>query len=109
MLKKKYRLSWGVRFDSSRSFSSPFFIVKVRPNMLLFNRFGLIISKKIEKRAVYRNRIKRLIHSIVVEFYDNIKNGIDALFIIKKSAVGKTRKELYLAMKQMFSKEGLLK
>lgn len=109
MLEKKYRLPWGVRFDNSCFFSTPFFIAKVKQNTLLFNRFGVIVSNEIDKRAVIRNRIKRLIHSIVLELYDNIKYGIDTLFIIRKSAVGKTRKELFLAIKKMFLKEGLLK
>lgn len=108
MLEKKYRLPWGVRFDNSSSFSAPFFIAKVKSNTLLFNRFGVIISKKVDKRAVYRNRIKRLIHSVVEELHENTKTGYDILIIIKKNAVAKTREDLYLAIKQMFLKEGLL-
>ncbi len=109
MLAKKYRLPWGIRFDNNRSFSIPFFITKAKPNRLLFNRFGVIISKKIDKRAVVRNRIKRLIYSIIEELYKNIKPGYDILILTRKNAVGKTREELYLAIKQMLLTDGLLK
>jgi len=109
MLIEKYRLPWGIRLDNNRSFSTPFFITKVKPNTLLFNRFGVIISKKIDKRAVVRNRIKRLIYSIIEELYKNIKPGYDIIILIRKNAVGKTRKDFYLAIKEMFLKEGLFK
>lgn len=108
MLAKKYRLPWGVKFDNSRYFSSPQFIAKVKQNTFLFNRLGVVISKKIDKRAVVRNRIKRLIYSITEELPKNIKQGYDILIVIRKNAVGKTRKELYLSIKQMLLKEGLL-
>lgn len=109
MLEKKYRLPWGASFDNSRYFSAPFFIAKVKSNTLLLNRFGVIISKKIDKKAVVRNRIKRLIYSVIGELQQSTKQGYDILFIIRKNAVGKTRKELYLTIKQMLLKEGLLK
>ena len=108
MLEKKYRLPWGVRFDKSRSVSTLQFIVKVKPNTLLFNRFGVIVSKKIDKRAVVRNRIKRLIHSIIEEVYKKMKYGNDILILVRNNSVGKTREDLYLAIKHMLLVEGLL-
>lgn len=109
MFRRKYRLPWRVRFSNSRSFSTLFFLAKIKPNNLLFNRFRIIISKKIDKRAVVRNRIKRLVSSVVEELSGNMKQGTDILFIIRKEAVGKTRKDFYLAIKEMFEKEGLIK
>lgn len=108
MLAKKYRLPWGVRFDKSRSFSAPFLIAKAKSNTVLFNRFGVIVSKKIDRRAVYRNRVRRLIYSIVEELYDNIEQGYDILIIMRKNAAGKTREDLYACIKHMLSSEGLL-
>lgn len=109
MLKKKYRLPWGVKFDKGRSFSAPEFSAKVKSNTVLFSRFGVIISKKIDKSAVGRNRIKRLIYSIIEELYDNIEQGYDILIIMRKNAAGKTREDLYVPIKHMLLTEGLLK
>ena len=109
MLAKKYRLPWGVRFDNGRSISSLLFTAKVRENKLLLNRLRVIISKKVDKRAVVRNRIKRLIHTIIQELKDDIKQGFDFLFIARKDAIGKTREDFYLAIKQILEKERLLK
>lgn len=108
MLAKKYRLPWGVKFNKSRSFSAPEFRAKLKSNTCLFSRFGVIISKKIDRRAVYRNRIRRLIYSIVEELYDNIGQGYDMLIIMRKNAAGKTREDLYVSIKNMLLTEGLL-
>ena len=109
MLAKKYRLPWGIRFDNSRSISSSFFAARVKPNKLLLNRFGVVIGKKIDKRAVNRNRIKRLIHTVIQELQDDAKQGFDFLFIARRSAVGKTKNDFHLVIKEMLGKEGLLK
>ena len=107
MLEKKYRLPWGVKLTNSRFIVSPQFSVKIKNNSLLFNRVGVVISKKIDKRAVVRNRIKRLIYSIVEEMWENIQSGQDILFIIKRNAGKAKREDLYLSIKQILSREKL--
>ena len=84
MLKKKYRLPKGAVFSKSESFSSPFFTLRIKNNKLGNSRFGFIVSKKIDKRAVVRNRIKRLIRSCIEKKLDDVIAGWDALFVIKK-------------------------
>lgn len=109
MLAKKYRLPKVVKFNNASFVSMPEFVAKVKPNKLLFNRLGVIISKKIDKRAVVRNRIKRLIHTIVQELQENTKQGYDILIIIKKNALGKTKENFYIIIKQFLEKGNLLK
>jgi len=94
----------GVVFSAGRSFSTQFFLIKVIENGLGLNRFGIIVSKKIDKRAVARNRIKRLISSCIEELYKDMGFGYDMLFIVKRSALGKTREEFLEAMKDIFRK-----
>lgn len=108
MFKRKYRLPWGVRFNNSYTFSAPQFIVKIKENKLLLSRFGIVVSKKIDKRAVARNRIKRLIYSSLQELYNNIKPGYDMLFIARIKATESRRKDFDLAIKQALIKQGLL-
>lgn len=45
-------------------FNGVFLNIYHKPNQLQFNRFGLIVSKKINKKAVCRNYMKRVIRSI---------------------------------------------
>ncbi|MEK7634683.1 MAG: ribonuclease P protein component [Patescibacteria group bacterium] len=69
MLAKKYRLQiqdWLE--DKNKRIStrkSNFFIARFSSNKLNFSRFGLVISAKVSKSAVKRNRIKRIIFDFI--------------------------------------------
>jgi len=94
----------GIKFNNSRLFSCPLFIIKVRENRLSFNRFAIIVSKKVDKRAVVRNRIKRLISSCIEELYKDLRPGCDMIFIVKKGAIGKKRTEFCWEIKHNLEK-----
>ena len=109
MFKKENRLVPGVRFNNSYSFSAPQFILKTKNNGLLLNRFGIVVSKKIDKRAVIRNRIKRIFRSFLEILNRNILSGHDMLFIVRKEALGKTKEENSQAIKSALEKAGIIK
>ncbi len=44
-----------------RSYRNPFFVMIILPNTVNTGRLGIIVSKKVSKRAVDRNRLKRLV------------------------------------------------
>lgn len=83
MLKKQNRLPADESFSGERIFSSPFFLAKLKKNSLKDPRFGFVVSKRVEKRAVARNRLKRLLSNTVQEEFLN-DAGYDMLIIIKK-------------------------
>lgn len=49
--------------------------------------FGFIISTKISKKAVIRNKIKRTMSEVIRKNLKKLKNGYDVLFLIKPSIV----------------------
>lgn len=49
------------------------------------SRFGFVISTKISKKAIIRNRIKRVMAEIIRLNLIKIKNGYDVVFLIKPS------------------------
>lgn len=51
------------------------------------SRFGFIVSSKISKKAVERNRIKRLLRLIIKELLEDINGGHDIVIIAKKGAL----------------------
>lgn len=69
MLAKKFRLqiqNWLKNKDKRIiSRRSDFFIIRMSINELFFSRFGVIISAKVSKSAVKRNRIKRIIYDFI--------------------------------------------
>jgi len=87
MLKKKYRLNLSAKLESPTFFRTPFFTLLVSKNNLPYNRYGYIASKKNSKKAVERNRAKRVFRALVEK--ENIKEGFDMLFILKKEAFEK--------------------
>lgn len=55
--------------------------IKSVKNNLLQSRFGFVVSTKVSKKAVERNRIKRRLRDIIRKNIDNIKAGFDIVVI----------------------------
>ncbi len=69
MLSKKYRLPVNSTIGKSgKSLKSRYFLLKIFSNSSSFNRFGVVISKKVAKKAVDRNRFKRAVYDFVKQF-----------------------------------------
>lgn len=90
MLASKYRLKKKVNFArieidgkliQSKSFGLGLYNRKDDEP----SRFGFIISTKISKKAVIRNRIKRLMSEVIRQNIDKLEKGYDVLFLIKPS------------------------
>lgn len=103
MLAKQYRLPRTVSFQNAKSFSSHFFRVLIQENAFAQNRFGFVISKKIDKRAVVRNRLRRLLSHLVVEF-SQTGSGQDVLIIVKQSFFKGKSEEALNSAKELLQK-----
>src|SRR3989338_8016556 len=112
MLKKKYRLPILRNIERSknkRAINTDSFVIKISENNLSNSRFGFSISKAIDKRAVVRNKIKRLMRSVIEEKLSEIAKGYDLLFIVKGKARESDRKKFSETILKTFRKEKLLK
>lgn len=102
MLPKKFRLS--KRELSAKSpahvLSTPLFSVKLRKNDVGYNRFAFIISKKIDKRAVVRNTLKRRM-AAAVAMLEVKEQGYDHIFYMKKAALEVTQEELEAVVREL--------
>ena len=85
MLKKTFRLSSSkdIRLTSlrGRSFFSPYFVIKFIPTKAA-PRFTIIVSTRVSKRAVERNRIKRVMRETLRKSLDRFRTG-DYVIIVK--------------------------
>lgn len=84
MLAKRYKLNIAEFIKKRPTFvkKGPFFAVKYIPNGLLYSRFGVVVGKKVDKRATERNKIKRMFYeSIRVRGLQNIP-GQDVMIMI---------------------------
>jgi ribonuclease P protein component len=109
MFKRQYRLPAQVRLPHSRIISSPYFTVKIAKNDLPYNRYGFVVGKVIDKRAVYRNTLKRRFRAYVEELHEKLEVGYDVLFLLRKSAIEKTTQELADEIDKILRQVGLLK
>ena len=78
MLKKVNRLAKAKdiqqAFARGRTFFNPFFTVKFISN-LDAPRFTIVVSTKVFKKAVFRNRLKRIIREYLRKNLANFKKG----------------------------------
>jgi len=87
MLPKSHRLPHSVRLTRAQSLRTDLFVVKSALNNLGTSRFGVVISKKVDKRAVGRNRMRRLINQAILTHFLPTSRGQDTLFIVQKPFV----------------------
>ena len=91
MLKKKYRLPASVRLGKAKTQSFKHFILKTANSELTYPRFAFVISKKVDNRAVVRNKIKREMTNSIQNMIDKISQGKDMIFILKRSSAENVR------------------
>ncbi|OGH13713.1 MAG: ribonuclease P protein component [Candidatus Levybacteria bacterium RIFCSPLOWO2_02_FULL_37_10] len=104
MFKKEFRLPKNVKFDKKYQAYSNFFAVKIAENSTGLKRFGVVVSKNIDKRAVGRNRIKRQIRRCIEENEKNLSSGKDILVIARPGIRDKETKEISEELKRIFAK-----
>ena len=109
MFKRENRLAPGVRFNNSHILTVAQFTLKNKENNANLNRFGIIVSKKVDARAVARNGVKRFFRTALMNMNKKIVAGHDILFVVKKEVLNKTKEENLLAIKNTLEKADLFK
>jgi ribonuclease P protein component len=107
MFSKQYRLPPGSFSQKPSIAITSLFSLRYAPNKLLFNRYGFVISKRIDKRATMRNHLKRKLRKILENEGASLKQGYDMLFIIQKPFV-EGQEALGLLVKKVLGEEKLL-
>lgn len=112
MLPLKNRLKKKKEFESAfkagKIYSGDFFILKTKENKSSFSRFAFVCPVKNEKKAVLRNKNKRLFRAIIKERISSFKENIDGIFIIKKEVKGKTYQEIKKDVEKVLKEHKLI-
>lgn len=69
------------------------FVIYSLENELSYNKYGISVSKK-NGNAVFRNKYKRKIRSIIDNCKKDYNNGKDYIIILRRGAIGKSFEEL---------------
>ena len=59
------------------------------PNSKGFTRMAVVVSKKVEKTAVGRNRIRRRVYEVLRRNFDLIPEKTDYIFVVYSKEVGR--------------------
>ena len=70
------------------------------------SRFAFIVSTKIDKRAVVRNRIRRLMSESVRHHFGDIVPGVDGVMIGSKSLIGLTQTQVEAIVLDLLQQAG---
>lgn len=85
MLPRENRLRKKKEFDrvfkEGNSFKNDLFLIKVADNELDTSRFGFVVSKKVSKKAVRRNKIKRWLRESTRPLLKDMKRNVDCTVI----------------------------
>jgi ribonuclease P protein component len=89
MLQKKHRLNKSKDIQDTsargRSFFSPNFVIKFRPDPAMATRVAVVVSNYVSKKAVDRNRVKRLVREALRLNISKLKKG-DYVIIVRPKA-----------------------
>lgn len=67
-------------------------------------RFGVIVSKKISKKAVDRNKIRRLVYLAVQDHIEKFDDGIRIIFLVRPDIVDKKYEKVSAEMSSLVQK-----
>jgi len=113
MLKKENQLKLDKEFDQvfkkGRSSYVEILGIRVFLTQADESRFGILVSNKVSKKAVARNKIKRQIKEIFRLKLAKIKPGYDIVIITLPSILGKNYQEIEAAIDVNLKKLRLLK
>lgn len=96
-------------YQRGRSFSTPYLWLKILPNQLEDNRFGIVVSRKVSKKAVTRNLIKRRLRAMIKQYLPSLKSGYDVILTARYSILGKSYREIENNLRNLFQRSQLFK
>lgn len=112
MINRKNRIKkkkdFEIIYKKSKIFKNNFLILRVLENNLEDCRFSVIISQKVNKKAVCRNKIRRRIYSIIKKNFNNLKIKADIVITIKIDIKDKSFKEVEEIIEKIFIKAKII-
>jgi len=104
----KRRSDFEVVKEKGRLYQSPLFGMLVMNQNVGGVKFGFLISKRISKRAVDRNRIRRLMAEAVRFNLKEIDKKVWLVFLVKKKMLSVKQDEVKREMENMMRMVGII-
>lgn len=112
MIAKRFRLHKKRDFDelskSSNKFYSNNFILRFTDNNKDISCFAVVISKKVNPKAVVRNKTKRRIYEAIRLNLDKINKGFNIIIFVKKGVLDLNYQDIEKELLYILEKANLL-
>ena len=89
-------------FHHGQRFGNRHFQFYYLKNRKSTNRLGIIVSKKVSKRAVVRNKVKRRIRASYQNELEQIQQGYDLIIVAKKRCADDPYRDLDRSLRHLF-------
>ena len=94
--------------QQGRSIASRLLVLASAPNHLTTTRIGFVVSKRISKRAVDRNYIKRMLSEVIRQYLADLPEGWDIVISAKYPILNARPAEIAQDMRVLFRRARLL-
>lgn len=95
-------------FKKGKGFEKDFLFLKIKKINSDKSKFGFIVSRKINKKAVARNKIKRRLREVVKGQISKIKPGINVVMVVKKDIKEKEFSEIKKTVTRLLKEAEIL-
>lgn len=106
-LRKKKDFERVMKDKTSKSAAVSFLATKFSHNGAEDTRIGFVVSKKISKKAVVRNKIKRRLRESAREIIPNLISGYDIVIFTMPGITNSDFDGIKKALETLFQKSGL--
>ncbi|MBI2033373.1 MAG: ribonuclease P protein component [Candidatus Levybacteria bacterium] len=111
MLKKQYRLGKKERTGLSSPLGirhTALFVMRFWETENLYPRFAFVVTKRVDKKAVERNRLRRMMQACVQKHYSKIHRGYIIVVSAKKEMKGSSGENVCQQITTVLKKEQIL-
>lgn len=107
VLKKEYRVP-RITLQNPRIISTPYFLLRIAKNNISVTRYRFTVSKKVDKRAVVRNKLRRKMSASIQALQARILTGFDMAFSLRKQSLLQDEQSMQAFLEATFEKNHLL-
>lgn len=95
-------------FKTGRVLKHPFFLLKFLKNGLTYCRAAISVPVAVSKKAVIRNRVKRIFWAALEKIFLRCRPGVDLVIITSPAAVEKNLNQITDSLEDIFIKANIV-
>lgn len=96
-------------FKAGRAFKHPFFLLKFSKTDLSYCRAAVSVPMAFSKKAVVRNKVKRIFWSALEKIFRRCQAGLDLIIIASPAAAEKNLEQITRSLEEIFIKANIVR